>query len=511
MAVAQAASLWRGEKRQTGSLSLRAERLDMATGQLNSVIQHLRRTALLQDEMVTDGQLLDGFLTHHEETAFEALVRRHGAMVLSVCRRLLHNEHDAEDAFQATFLVLVRKAASLRPRDTVGNWLYGVAYNTALKARAQAHRRRAKETVNMPKQQPPQDPADWQPVLDEELNRLPDKYREAIVLCDLEGKTREQAGRQLGLPAGTLSGRLTTARRLLAKRLTRRGVTLSAGALATALAPSVASATVQSALVANTVKAAAVLAAGQVATGVISAQVVALTEGVLKAMLMTKLKVTAAFLVAIGLFAVGGGTLVQSLTAGDRTQTEIAAENPIPSEDQQFVAQRPKRPETDEGPKVSGKLDTVDADKRSVTITTPPPKRGEAPTAKTFPLGKDAKIQRDGKDVKLADLKKGTQATLTLSKDQATVVSLSVTSPGVSGPVKSLDVEKYTITITVGNRAGKEDKTYQVAKDAKIVIDGKDGRLADLKVGATVSLIMSEANTVTQVRSATGRRPRNEE
>jgi RNA polymerase sigma factor (sigma-70 family) len=472
----------------------------MATGQMSRVIHHLRRAALLEDEKLSDGQLVDDFLTRREETAFEALVRRHGPMVLGVCRRVLHNEHDAEDAFQATFLVLVRKAASLRPRDTVGNWLYGVAYNTALKARAQAVRRRAKEAMvkDMPRQDTPETAQDWQPLLDQELSRLPDKYREAVVLCDLEGKTREQAGRQLGIPAGTLSGRLTTARRLLAKRLTLRGVTMSAGALAASLAPQVASASVPLPLVAITVKAAAGLAAGEVAAGVISAQVAALTEGVMKAMFLTKLRVTAALLVAIGLFAAGGGTLVQSLAA---TAADPAATASVEAsfDDDPVVAQdRTRRPQPKDTTTVTGKLGAVEGDK--VTISTF--KRGEGATSKTFDLAKDARIQRDGKDAKVADLKTGSQATLTLSKDQKTVVALSVTSPAIAAPLKSVDAAKNTITVTVGTRAGKEDKTYQVSRDARITVDGKATQLADLKVGTTLTFSVDEANTVIQVRTA---------
>jgi RNA polymerase sigma factor (sigma-70 family) len=264
---------------------------------MKGVLRELRRAALLHDSGdVTDAQLLESFL-RHEDGAFEALLRRHGAMVLGVCRRVLGNRHDAEDAFQATFLVLVRKAASVRQRSLLGNWLYGVAYRTALAARIAALRRRAKEATmrNMSRTQAAADDGwrDLQPLLDQELNRLPDKYRVPIVLCDLEGKTRKEAARQLGWPEGTVSGRLARARTLLARRLTRHGLSLSASGLALALAQNTASAGVPTGLAISTIKAVTALQAGQAA---VSVQVVALTQGVLKAMLLTKLKTIAGIL-----------------------------------------------------------------------------------------------------------------------------------------------------------------------------------------------------------------------
>jgi RNA polymerase sigma-70 factor (ECF subfamily) len=239
----------------------------VATEQLSSVVQHLRRVAFLQDGGdLTDGQLLECFIARRDETAFEVLVKRHSPMVLGVCRRVLGNPHDAEDAFQATFLVLVRKATSIRPREMVGNWLYGVAYRAACEAKAAGARRRAREMQVNAIPEPEAPGADvWQeirPILDEELSRLPDKYRVPIVLCDLEGKTHKEAARQLGWPQGTVSGRLARARVMLARRLARRGLALPAGALAVALAQNAASACVPAPLVASTLKAAAQFAAG---------------------------------------------------------------------------------------------------------------------------------------------------------------------------------------------------------------------------------------------------------
>jgi RNA polymerase sigma factor (sigma-70 family) len=281
----------------------------MATSSMNGVLRHLRRVALRHDGGgLTDGQLLERFLAMREEAAFEALVRRHGPMVLGVCRRVLEHTHDAEDAFQATFLVFARKAESIVARDTVGNWLYGVAYRTAQKERAAATRRRVKERhMSRPEALDEDVWRELRPLLDQELNRLPEKYREPVILCDLEGQTRKEAARRLGWPEGTLSGRLSRARVLLAKRLARHGLTLSGGAVAVALSQNAASAGVPASLLGSTVQAATLVAAGHTAAGVVSTSVAVLTEGVLKAMFMTKLRIAATMVVAASLFSVGWG------------------------------------------------------------------------------------------------------------------------------------------------------------------------------------------------------------
>ncbi len=176
---------------------------------------NLLRAVLGRDaDAETDGHLLRRFLTRRDEGAFAALVRRHGPMVLGVCRRVLGNAADADDAFQATFLVLVRKGPALLPRAVLGDWLHGVARRTALKARAAAAHRRMKEQMAArpePQTEPGRD--DWLPLLDEALARLPEKYRQSIVLCDLEGRTREEAAALLGWPPGTVAGRLRAAGR----------------------------------------------------------------------------------------------------------------------------------------------------------------------------------------------------------------------------------------------------------------------------------------------------------
>ncbi len=276
---------------------------------------------LYHGSVITDAELMERFISQRDDAAFEALVRRHGPMVLSVCRRVLHNEADVEDCFQATFLVLVRRAASLRRRGLVGNWLYGVARNAALKARAMRNlrHRKEKEAGVQKVQEQVAEVADTsatlQELLDQELQALPDKYRAAIVLCDLEGKTALAASRELGCKRGALSVRLVRGRAMLARRLMRKGVTLGAGAVAAALARNAASASMPLPLVASTVKAASLIAAGQAISGAVGAKVAALTEGVLKAMLMTKIKVALAVVLTLNLIGAGVG-LVYCQTAG---------------------------------------------------------------------------------------------------------------------------------------------------------------------------------------------------
>ena len=182
---------------------------------------------------LTDGQLLDRFLTRHgeaAEAAFEALINRHGPMVMRVCRAQLTDLHDIEDCFQATFLVFVRKAASIRKQGSLSSWLYGVAHKVAARARASAARRRSCErrVIADPAQGEQPDP-ETETLLHQEIGRLPAKYRAPIVLCYLEGLTHDRAAEHLGWPVGTVRGRLARARDLLRNRLTRRGVAVSVG------------------------------------------------------------------------------------------------------------------------------------------------------------------------------------------------------------------------------------------------------------------------------------------
>ena len=206
-----------------------------------------------------DVELLKKFAVEHDEAAFELLVKRHGPLVQGVCRRILGDVHEAEDAFQAVFLVLVRKAGSIRKPELLANWLYGVACRIARKARIRAIRKenRERQAGKMPTQDQLLDLewAELKAVLDDELSQMPERYRAPLVLCYLRGQTNAEAAAQLGWPTGSISERLARAREMLRKRLNRRGLTLSAGLLALLLTEKAASAAVSPMLISTTVQA----------------------------------------------------------------------------------------------------------------------------------------------------------------------------------------------------------------------------------------------------------------
>ncbi len=272
--------------------------------------------------------LLERFITDRDEEAFEALISRHGPMVLGMCRRMLDDPRDVEDAFQATFLVLVRKAGSLRDRDLLANWLYGVAHRVATRARATACRRRMRErpggeelAVANPTRE---DRAELRAVLDDELARLPNRLRSAVILCDVEGVPQGEAARRLGCPVGTVKSRLSRARDRLRVRLVRRGVAPAALLAGSLFEPGTATAAIPAALGASTVKAAKGFAVG----AAVSAQAAALVEGVLKSMTMAKIKMIAAGLLTIGLVAC---TLTIAARVAQEAPSPVAAPEPLPT------------------------------------------------------------------------------------------------------------------------------------------------------------------------------------
>jgi len=485
----------------------------MATNQLTGIIQNIRRATLPRDGTgLTDGQLLDNYLASGEEAAFAALLHRHGPMVWGVCRRILQLHQDAEDAFQATFLVLVRKAATIVPRDMVANWLYGVAQQTALKARALSAKRsaREKQVTAMPETALEREVVidELPAALDQELSRLPDKYRAVIVLCDLEGKTRKEAAQHFRLPEGTVATRLATARTMLAKRLARSGLAVSGPALGAVLSQNGASAAMPA--VSSTIKAAMLFAAGHAgpAAGVISAKAVALAEGVLNTMLLTKLKIATAVLVTIGFLGASAAAIAlprraeipaEQTAAQNQTQADKPA-NPGAAKKPEGLAQPAKEESRAEAlpTHVSGVVKAVDVPRGTVTVRH---QEGED----TFAVAKDARIEIDGKSGQLAGLPAGANVTLRQFVDARTARSVQAGGRWFWGTVKAVDAVNGTITYGENAQAGSEGKTFAVTKDTFISVDGKPGKLAGIPIGASAHLQLYADQQTCRSLTAEGR------
>jgi RNA polymerase sigma factor (sigma-70 family) len=287
----------------------------MAGNSLTELTHDLGRALLRQGGAdLPDAQLLTRFAERRDEAAFEALVRRHAPMVLGVCRRLLRNVHDAEDAVQVVFLVLAQKAASVRPREAVAGWLYGVARKAALKARAAAARRKEQPVAELPEPPPRRDPGeDLWPSLERELGRLPEKYRAVVVLCDPEGRSRREAAGLLGWPEGTVCGRLARARALLARRLGRSGVAPAGATVAALAVADPAPACVPAATLRAVLRSASPHAAS---AATVPPHVLALARGVRRALWWGKLRVAVAALAGACLLGAGVGVAGRALHTG---------------------------------------------------------------------------------------------------------------------------------------------------------------------------------------------------
>jgi RNA polymerase sigma factor (sigma-70 family) len=552
--------------------------------QLQDVVHHLRHLTGPQTAPApSERELLDRFIADRDEAAFAALVERHAPMVLGVCRRVLRHAHDAEDACQATFLVFARKAASVRKRESLASWLHGVAYHVATRLKRDLARRGAREALR-----PEAAQADvaveacWRELrglLDDELARLPARYRSPLVLCYLEGRTRDEAAQQLGWSLTTFRGRLERGRERLRARLIRRGLTLSAALFAGALGESSASAAPPPAFVVRTVKAALLYAAGRAAPDGFSVQAVALAEGVLKTMLLSKLKFVTAALVALAVLGASAAGLMQRALADKPAAApaqQPAAERPAdppakakPEPDVQPVVEKKK----DEAPPtaVSGVVTALDALKGTLTvehrqgtdtfnvatdakinIDGKPGQLAALPvgaivtltqfvdaktagsvqaggrsyfgnlvtavdagrntitikdrdTEMTFGVAPDACITVDGKHTKLAAVPVGSFANVSLAADQQTARSIGADGPDLGGCggscVKAVDAENGTITFDDKAAAEVAGKTFTVAKDALVTIEGKPGKLADIPPGAHVNLLLTvDRQAARQVR-----------
>jgi RNA polymerase sigma factor (sigma-70 family) len=428
-------------------------------------------------------------------------------MVLAACRRVLRDRHEAEDAFQATFLVFVRKAGSIRQRDSVAGWLHRVAVRIARRARGRAARRPGPlPCTDVPGRESPDEVLwrDLRPVLDEEINRLPEKYRRPFVLCYLEGNTNEQAARQLGCPRGTVLSRLVRGRERLRARLARRGLALSGSLLAPVLMVRAARAAAPAALVRTIVKAAIPFAAGTPAASLVAGRPAAWTEGVLKAMFMTKLKMTAAVALALTLAATGAGLLAPPLLADPRPALQ---DNPPPD----------ARRERGDGravvlPEVRGTVKAVDAARGTITVMVGDGRRESV--EKTFPVSKTAEVAVGGgargsrgilREGKLADLAPGTLVLLQLDAEQKTVESILAEGATVRGVIKAVDADKKTVTLTMPGHQARgrgeeapppEEKTFILGPKTEIGVDDGQDRMFSLKAVKLVDLPVGALATV---------------
>jgi RNA polymerase sigma factor (sigma-70 family) len=302
------------------------------------ILERIRHTVAAQGAVqACDHDLLARYVSARDESAFAALVTRYGPLVMGLCWRLLRHRQDAEDAFQAAFLVLARKAGSIRKRELLASWLHSVAFRAATRLRAANARRRARQTalMDVPQARGCEDLTlgETQRVLEEELNRLADKYRAPLLLCCVQGRTRDEAAQQLGWSLGVLRGRLDRGRELLRARLARRGVALS-GALLPLAAAGVSEAALLPALVSSTVRAALGAAPSSVSAAAASAQAAALAQGVIQAMFLAKMKVVAIGVLLLALVGTSAGVVTYRAQAQEVRPTVVAQtgrENPFQS------------------------------------------------------------------------------------------------------------------------------------------------------------------------------------
>lgn len=498
----------------------------MATAQLGAVKRVIETVRTRAGDDGADGELLERFRATRDDAAFTGLVRRHGGMVLGVCRRVLRDPHAAEDAFQAVFLVLARKAGVIRPPGLLGPWLYGVAYRTALKARGREYRRRQVEqdfarTNRRDDPVAPSADADLRPVLDQQVHELPEKYRLPLVLCAVQGLGKAEAAERLGLPEGTVSSRLARAREMLRDRLTRRGIAVPAVVLGGVLVPGSLRAAVPTELSA---------AAANVALGAAPAApaVLTLTHEVLSAMTLTKLKLLAAVAVAVAL--TGGGFGLYTASADEKKPGEKPAavkpgdkpakpegekpakptgdtpEKPKPAKPDNPNKPKPEKPADPNkpkpqkpagavGPKVGGVVASVDAAARTVTLTT---KTEKGVTDKVVHLAADAKVVVDGKAGELSAVPKGAFASFIASaaKDAGPIeaTEVRVTGPSVGGVITK--VNESSVTIEYPSKEGKTTRELTLAPGGKVLISKTmDSKLTDLKVGDKVSAVLSTDQT----------------
>jgi RNA polymerase sigma factor (sigma-70 family) len=430
-----------------------------------------------------DGELLARYRTRRDEDAFGSLVRRHGPMVLGVCRRVLRDAHAADDAFQVTFLVLARKADAVRPPDRLAPWLYGVAYRTALRARGRAARRQqvegeyAAQSPTTPTQH--SQATDLPAVLDEQVNALPEKYRVPLVLCGIQGLNKAEAAARLGLPEGTVSSRLARARDMLRERLARRGVVVPATSAFAILSADELHAAVPPMLTAN---------AFELATsgGTIPPAIQTLTLEVIHSMTPFKLNVLGP--IALGVTLVGGGF---GLIATQADEKKPAAPDAVKKAAKPDGDKPGSKPDGEKPAKPaflpSGKIASVDAKAGTITLL----RKGDGGvTEVVVKLAAGAKVFVDGKEAKLADVPKDAHAALAMTRTKEgappETSEVRVTGGTVAGVIAHVDAKSLTLDGVKNFPA-----PLKLAADTKVTANGKDAKVVDLKAGDRVTVTLT--------------------
>lgn len=454
----------------------------MAGGPLQVVISRIRGMVAGKPRLeLTDRQLLDRFATQRDEGAFATVVERHGPMVLSVCRRVLRDAHEAEDAFQSTFLVLARKAASVHWHESVANWLHGVAYRVAMKARS----RLGRVAVGDPSEPPSkgQDPLadmtcrEMEAMLDEELQRLPSKYRQPLILCYLEGQTRDETAETLGWSVGAVKGALERGRNLLRKRLTRRGVSISTALLAGYLLQPQAAASIPATLIGTTVEASLAWSSGGALAGVASARVQSLAEAVLYSFAIARIK---ALTLVLAFLAAAGGSVAWGLGWVSRPiqDSQLVTLTQVIEPDLQPTPTAPPTP-----PAPTSPVEQPDP---------PSPVRDPAPeSVKDPPREKPEERPRDrGRERD----EEGTR--------------------GIVGSVLSVDRGDGKLTILSQEDEGHRQLSYRLSPRLRIRLSQSErpGELADLLQGLRVKLFLNQdgdtVESIELIRRDTGEKRR---
>jgi RNA polymerase sigma factor (sigma-70 family) len=521
----------------------------MARSSLSSVLRCSRQVALLAERVaVTDGDLLSRFVNERDEAAFESLLLRHGAMVLGVCRRILRSEADAHDAFQATFLVFLRKAGSIQPRAMVGNWLYGVAQRTSLKARALRRMPTlswADQSLASGDASRDQVQAELRDLLDWELSQLPDKYRAPVVLCELEGRSIKEAAQALDCPVGTVASRLARGRDLLAKRLTRQGFVISGAALAGLLASKAASAAVPARLCFALIEAAtAATFDGSLGVGIVSSEVSRMAAGALKTMSTSRFQWAIAVCMSISLLVTGGSLFLYRASAAEEKSTPSAALTPTDDKSEKREPNKPAQQEPKTSARTRGYLGVGlarDSDGNPASIYEVAP---DSPASKAGVMKGDVVLKMNKIDAKdralvantLKALKPGDKVTLRLKRgDKEMDVSITLgqwpadfkeDSKRPNKPSAKVDSdhgflglklrsEKATGTVVIDGLASESPAAKAGVKPGDILLKVDDQtvksarieRLAGLKAGDQVKLRLKRDKRELDVTITAGKWP----